>query len=145
MGNRVKIIPKQKSQISVADIMKSTDCGVFPARAEGWNLELLEMMACGKHVIATDYSGHTEFCDDDNCMLIETDTLEEANDEKWFTGQGEWAHIGDKQIDLIAAYMRDIHALKQGGHLEENAIGVETAKRFSWENSAKQIMSIEYG
>jgi len=144
MGNKVKMIPKQKTQHSVADIMRTADCGVFPARAEGWNLELLEMMACGKHVIATDYSGHTEFCDDDNCMLIKTDTLEEANDGKWFNGEGEWAHIGDEQIDLIAAYMRDIHALKQGGHLEENTSGVETAKRFSWENSAKQIMSIEY-
>ena len=145
MGNKVKMIPKQKTQHSVADIMRTADCGVFPARAEGWNLELLEMMSCGKHVIATNYSGHTAFCDEDNCMLVETSTLEEAHDGKWFNGEGEWAHIGDEQIDLIAAYMRDIHALKQGGHLEQNTSGIETAKRFSWENSARQIMSIEYG
>ena len=49
------------------------DCGLFPARAEGWNLELLEMMACGKQVIATNYSAHTEFCTKENSILIESD------------------------------------------------------------------------
>ena len=56
--------------------MAKTDCGVFPARAEGWNLELLEMMSCNKPVIATNYSAHTEFCDDKNCMLIDIEDME---------------------------------------------------------------------
>lgn len=145
MGSKVRMIPKQRDQFSVADIMKTSDCGVFPARAEGWNLELLEMMACGKHVIATNYSGHTEFCDNENSMLIECDELEDAHDGKWFNGQGQWAKIDDKQIDMIAAYMRDIHMLKQSGHLEKNIAGLETAAKFSWENSAKKIMDINYG
>ena len=68
--------------------MSQTDCGVFPARAEGWNLELLEMMSCGKNVIATNYSSHTEFCNSENCMLVETTELEDAHDGKWFRGQG---------------------------------------------------------
>ena len=54
LGDKIRIIPRQKTHQDVYNIMKQADCGVFPARAEGWNLELLEMMACGKHVIATD-------------------------------------------------------------------------------------------
>jgi|TARA_R100000808_G_scaffold2804_3_gene10578 glycosyltransferase involved in cell wall biosynthesis len=145
MGSKVRMIPKQRDQHSVSDIMKTADCGVFPAKAEGWNLELLEMMSCGKHVIATNYSGHTEFCNSENCMLIECDELEDAHDGKWFNGQGQWAKIDEKQIDMIAAYMRDIHALKQSGLLEKNIAGIETAQKFSWENSAQAILDINYG
>ena len=50
--------------------MSQVDCGVFPSRAEGRNLELLEMMSAGKHVITTDYSAHTEFCTKDNAGLV---------------------------------------------------------------------------
>ena len=140
MGGRVRIIPKQRDQYAVADIMRMSDCGVFPAKAEGWNLELLEMMACGKHVIATNYSGHTEFCDEDNCLLVDIDTLEDAQDGVWFNGEGEWAHIGEKQIDMVAQYMRDIHILKQSGSLEDNSAGLETAEKFSWYNTAEVLL-----
>ena len=39
--------------------MAEAHCGVFPARSEGWNLGLVEMLSMGRHVIATDYSAHT--------------------------------------------------------------------------------------
>ncbi len=124
--------------------MNQTDCGIFPARAEGWNLELLEMMSCGKSVIATGYSGHTEFCDDDNCMIVETGELEDAQDGKWFRGQGKWASIGDKQIDQMAEYMREVHKLKQKDDLKINQNGIETAKKFSWTNTANKIVESAY-
>ena len=64
--------------------MAQTDCGIFPSRAEGWNLELLEMLACIKSVITTHYSAHTEFCDDVNSDLVEIKETELAYDGKWF-------------------------------------------------------------
>ena len=75
--------------------MSQADCGVFPAKAEGWNLDLLEMMSCGKSTIATNYSGHTEFCNKENCYLVDLPEMETAEDGKWFRGQGEWGKIGD--------------------------------------------------
>ena len=140
LGEKVRIIPRQKTQEEVYNIMSQTDCGVFPARAEGWNLELLEMMSCGKAVISTNYSAHTEFCDSDNCMLIETPEREQAIDGKWFRGQGNWAKIDEEQITQLAKYMREVHEKKKKDSLNINQAGVDTAKRFSWENSAKKIL-----
>ena len=140
LGDKIRIIPRQNTHRDVYNVMKQADCGVFPARAEGWNLELLEMMACGKHVIATEYSAHTEFCNTKNCHLVSIDNLEPAQDGVWFHGQGSWASLGSNQLEQVVTYMRAIHTLKQEGNLQTNIDGIYTAKEFSWENSAKKFI-----
>ena len=140
LGEKIRIIPRLQTEDDVYNIMSQTDCGVFAARAEGWNLELLEMMSCGKNVIATNYSSHTEFCNSENCMLVETTELEEAHDGKWFRGQGQWAKLEEAQITQIADHMKKVHEDKKKDNLNINQAGVDTAKKFSWENSARKIL-----
>jgi len=152
MGDKIRIIPRQQSHKDVYNIMKQADCGVFPARAEGWNLELLEMMACGKDVIATNYSAHTEFCNKDNCFLVEIDELEQASDGIFFSGEyGEWASFNDSAKDQLIEHMRNVHGVKQQytngweqsmhDKLNINHAGVETAKKFTWKNSAQELLN----
>ena len=136
---QVKIIPRAETQQEVYNIMAQVDCGVFPSRAEGWNLELLEMMAAGKHVVTTDYSAHTEFCTKENSGLVTIKDVEPAVDGKWFFGQGSWAKLGEHEMwDLSMKMMKFI--LDKKGSL--NQAGIETAKKFSWDNTARKI--IEY-
>ena len=141
LGDKIKLIPRKETQKEVYSIMASADCGVFPSRAEGWNLELLEMMSCGKSVIATDYSAHTEFCNRKNCKLIHIDELEEANDGIWFKGQGKWASINNNAMGQLIEHMQSIHCSKKSGNEVSNKAGIETAKHFSWKNTAKRIIN----
>lgn len=141
LGHKVKFISRVNTQNEVYNIMRKVDCGVFPSRAEGWNLEPLELMACGKHVIITDYSAHTEFCNNENAQLISIDSVEIARDNRWFTSDiGNWASIKDKEVSQAANHMRMIHELKQAGSLAINTSGVKTAEKFSWSNTVKEIM-----
>jgi glycosyltransferase involved in cell wall biosynthesis len=140
LGSKIKIIPRVETQQEVYNIMSKVDCGVFPARAEGWNLELLEMMACGKHVITTDYSAHKEFCNNNNAFLIPIDSKEKAYDGKWFHGQGNWAKFEKKQKDYLSEYLRDFYIKNTKKEISINSNGIETAKRFNWDNSAKEIL-----
>ena len=133
----VKLIPRAETQAEVYNIMSQADCGVFPSRGEGWNLELLEMMAAGKHVVATDYSAHTEFCTKENAGLVSISDVEPAFDGKWFFGQGNWAKIGaHEEMDLYMKMMKYI--LNKKGTV--NQAGIETAKRFSWQNTAREMI-----
>lgn len=142
LGDKIRIIPRQQTQIDIKNIMLQADCGVFPARAEGWNLELLEMMSCGKNVIATNYSAHTQFCNDNNCRLVNIDNTETAIDGVFFDGKhGAWAEISEKQKEQLINHMRKVHAEKQQGSLKLNLEGVETAKKFSWKNSVEEIVN----
>ena len=134
---KVKLIPRAETQAEVYNIMSQVDCGVFPSRGEGWNLELLEMMAAGKHVVATDYSAHTEFCTKENAGLVSISDVESAFDGKWFFGQGNWAKIGaHEEMDLYMKMMKYI--LDKKGSV--NNAGIETAKRFSWQNTAREMV-----
>ena len=141
LSNKIRIVPRQKTHRDVYNIMRQVDCGVFPVRAEGWNLELLELLSCGKHVITTDYSGHTEFIDRNNAKIIEIDKLEPAEDGIWFHRQGEWAAIENRQIDQAVEHMRYIHKLKQENGPQINLSGIETASKFSWENTLERIIN----
>jgi len=141
LGDKVRFIPRQPHHSDVARIMNMADCGIFPARGEGWNMELLEMMACGKHVIATNYSGHTEFCNKNNCKLIDIKNLETAFDGIFFDGtKGFWAELSDDQVDQTVAHMRDVHTKKQSNTLGINVEGLKTARHFSWNFTLQNIM-----
>ena len=137
---RVNIIDRVGSHTEVASIMKQSTCGVFPSRAEGWNLELLEMMSCGKPVITTNYSAPTEFCTQDNARLIEIDSMEDAYDGKWFNGEvGEWASLEGNAFDSLVSHMRSVYSVWQESRLLVNDSGVQTAIEFSWDRTAQKI------
>lgn len=144
MGNNISFVQRTSTQEGLANTMRSVDCGIFPSRSEGWNLPLLELMSCGKHVIATNFSAHTEFCNTNNCFLVEISKKEEAWDGIWFKGGvGTWADVStDDTIDQMVEHMRHVHKLKQSDLLSINQFGIETAKEFSWDNTAQQILKV---
>ena len=140
MGEHVEILPRVQTHQEVAQLIRQMDCGVFPSRAEGWNLEAIEMMACGKEVIITNYSAHTEFCDNQNSLLVEVDEKETAYDGIWFHGQGSWAALDTPQVEQLVAHMRAVHKKKQGGSRIYNEEGVGTSKSFNWNLTGEKIL-----
>ena len=93
-------------------------------------------MACGKRVIATNYSAHTEFCTADNSILINGDHREVAYDGKWFHGEGGmWFKHNADTLSQLSQAMISVH--EQGKSV--NRQGIVTARRFSWKNSANKI------
>ena len=142
LGEKVTILQPVNTHQDVAQVMSQMDCGVFPSRAEGWNLELLEMMALGKPVIATNYSAHTEFCNNDNCTLIDIDETQLAHDGRWFTGQGNWAKLGPKQLDKLCEAMYNTYVQWKKNNLGLDVYGISIAEQCSWKNTAQHIESV---
>ena len=130
---KIKVIPGVQSHKDIAQIIANSDCGLYISRAEGWNLELLETMAMNKPTIATNYSAHTEFCNKDNCLLVDINESEPAYDGKAFLGQGNWGKIGQEQINQTIEYMRYVY----NNRINTNLAGLQTAQKYSWQNSAE--------
>lgn len=142
MGEKVFIHPFVSND-DLARCVASCDVGVYPSRAEGFNLPLLEALSCGLQVIATNYSAHTEFLDKGNAHLIEIAGLEEAYDGHFFRGgEGNWAKWEGQQQDSLVEHMQSLHRSKQSGKDMLNQAGIETAKRFTWAECARKIKEI---
>ncbi len=140
LGKKIVLHEWQNSQRDIANLFNRADCGLFPSCAEGFNLDLLEAMACGLPVITTYYSAHTEFANGENAYLVMPSELESAYDGIWFMGQGQWMKITDSLQDGIVQLMKTTHERKQRGEDLFNKHGVETAKQFSWINSSKKLV-----
>ncbi len=140
VGNKVRIVPRLNTQQQVAALLAECDCGVFPSRAEGWNLGLLECMSVGLSVIATNYSAHTEFVEPANCRLIQIDETEPARNDEWLLGDGKWAKLGPSQMEQMVHHLREVHRLKQEGSLSRNDAGISTAKAFTWRRTAEAVL-----
>ncbi|GJQ08703.1 hypothetical protein GpartN1_g1541.t1 [Galdieria partita] len=53
--------PNKKDMLNLASLYVSVDAFVLPTRGEGWGRPIMEAMACGTPVIATNWSGQTEY------------------------------------------------------------------------------------
>lgn len=137
LSSKIRLFNRLDTHHALAEVMSYSNCGIFPSRAEGWNLELLEMMSVGKPVITTFYSSHTEFCNDKNSYLIKPSETESAHDGKWFNGEGNWAKIDQSHKDQMIEYMRHVYT----NNISINPEGIETAKKYNWQNTANQIAS----
>ncbi len=139
MAERITILGQElATSRDVAALMAAADCGVFPARAEGWNLEALEMLSMGKAVIATAATAHTAFLNQDNARLVATDALEPALGG---TIAGHWPAWGASQHDQLVEHLRTIHAKRAQGALAQNAAGLATARAHSWNASAVALLN----
>lgn len=139
LARRITVLGKPLPQhTDVAALMASADCGVFASLAEGWNLEALEMLSVGRHVIATDYSAHTEFLTAANSRLVTIDALAPA------PGGPEgaaWAHWGEAQHEQLVSHLRAVHTARVEGTLTRNDAGIATATHFSWQHSARTLLA----
>lgn len=135
LGSKIKIFPRIQQHSDLAKLISLSDCGIFPARAEGWNNEIMETMALNKPVILTNYSAHTEYATDKNSYLINIDKLTKAIDNKFFDGFGNWADFTDNQYEQTVEYMRLVY----NNNIRTNPNGVETARLYTWKNTASII------
>lgn len=141
LGSKIRIIPRIQAHSDVAKLICLADCGVFPARAEGWNNEAPEFLALNKPIIITNYSAHTQYANKDNSYMIDIDTLTPAIDNKFFDGYGKWADLGENQHEQLVDHMRYVYT----NNIRSNPKGLETASQLTWDNTANIIYSNMYG
>jgi glycosyltransferase involved in cell wall biosynthesis len=128
---KVELVGRLSDRRFVATMIKAADCAVYPHRAEGWGLPIIESMALGVPTIATFYSGPTEYLTPENAELIHVSQLESAVDGQFFRGdRGNWAVVEE---DLVAAAM-----LKAYDNIEDipsDPYGV--IESWSWKHAAE--------
>ena len=114
------------------------DVLVLPTRAEGWGLPIIEAMACGTPVIATGYSAHLDYVNNENAYLINVDKMVPAKDNYYFSDGKDYGVWAEPSVDHLAHLLRHIYE-----HREEAKYKAEVARRhvtdhWTWDHSARK-------
>lgn len=126
---------------SPAWLYGQADCAVFPARAEGWNLPLMEALATGVPAIAGNWTGHTEYLTDEQFLVVpESQAMKvPARDDAWFADgdRGEWFEMTDARLQ---AGMRDAFSRARAVRKTMNwRAECERIREFTWARAAGQL------
>jgi autotransporter strand-loop-strand O-heptosyltransferase len=124
------------SRIDYIDLLKSSNCFVSCARSEGWNLPLIEAMACGTPSIYSNCSGQLEFAQGKG---IPVDILGErpASDSSYNHFNETVGNYYEPDFKNLAEKMRfvvDSYEEVKKKSLKESE---QIRKEFSWERVAE--------
>lgn len=99
----VYVIDDHIAQVDLPRLYKAADAFVLPSRGEGWGRPLVEAMAMSLPVIATNWSGPTEFLTVDNSYPLPVHEMSEVK-EGPFVGH-LWA---EPSADMLQVLMRRV-------------------------------------
>jgi len=135
LNDRIKIL-HFPSRIDYINILKSCDAFVSCARSEGWNLPLIEAMACGVPSIYSNCSGQLEFAEGKGIPVnivgekpVDASTYSHFNDSVGNYYEPDFKDLGKKMWDVVTN-----HSKYKQLALEESE---EIRKEFNWERVAE--------
>jgi GT2 family glycosyltransferase len=116
----------------------SADCYVAVSRGEGWNMPLIEAMACGLPAIATDWGAHTDFLHAGIAYPLRSRrTVPAVAKCPYYTGYS-WA---DPDSDHLRHLLREVYENRDEARRRGQAAAAEVASRWTWQSTARKILA----
>lgn len=137
MESKIIIIDNQTlPTYLLGSLYRSADCFVLPTRGEGWGMPILESMACGIPVIATDWSAQRDFLNIQTGFPVQVKHLIPAVAKcPYYTGF-RWA---EPDYEHLAHVMRNVYENQETVKEQSLAVSQQILSQWTWENSAKKI------
>lgn len=129
---RIIVLQDLVDDIDMPALYACADAYVSPTRGEGSGRPFLEALSCGLPVLATRWSGHLEYLNDDNSLLIDIDGLEmiDARQELDFYRGQSWARPSVKHlVQLLRSVVADPQAAAQLGARGRD----DVLQRYTWQ------------
>lgn len=135
-GLKVSVIDGYWPATEIRDLMDACDAYVSPHRSEGTGLTIAEAMALGKPVIATGWSGNTDFMSVANSYPVRFGLTELGEGVGPYPSGAVWA---EPCVDHLAALLREVYEDRAGSQARGTAAARTMARDYSEAAVAKLI------
>lgn len=127
-NHNVTIIDNYLYRDEVNALMNLCDCYISLHRSEGFGITLAETMFLGKPVIATGYSGNTDFMNNSNSFLVKHKLVGIKEDVGPYKKNNFWA---EPDVDHAAELMRYIYENREAAKKAGNKAAEDIKKNLS--------------
>jgi len=119
-------------------LYRSANAFVSVSRGEGWNMPLMEAMACGLPAIATDWGAHQEFVHAGIAYPLRVRKLVPARAKCPYYDGFRWA---DPDPEHLRFLLRHVYEHRDEARARGQAAAREMAARWTWEAAARKIIA----
>jgi hypothetical protein len=138
-GGRISFIfNREFPYYQLGAFYRSADCYVSAGRGEGWDMPLMEAMACGLPAIATDWGAHTEFVHEGIAYPLKVRRTVPAVAKCPYYEGFSWA---DPDPEHLRFLLREVYENREEAKRRGAAAARETSERWTWEHSADKIIA----
>ncbi len=117
-------------------LYRSADCFVLPTRGEGWGMPVLEAMACGLPVIATNWSGPADFLHAGVGYPLEVRSMVKAVAKCFWYDGFEWA---EPDADHLRFLLREVVDQPDQARERGAAAAAEVAGKYTIEHATARV------
>ncbi|WP_428488210.1 glycosyltransferase [Rhodopila sp.] len=136
----ISVISGNLSGAELRALYGIADCYVSPYRAEGFNLPVLEAIACGTSVIVTDGGATDDFCPDGVACRIAGQFRAIERPE-----QGSVRRYIEPDLEALISAMDGFAVGKTLERTHFNAARGRVLDVFNWQNAARQLAKLAAG
>lgn len=133
----IRVLPQTVSIGHLRGLYNLADCYLSPYRAEGFNLPVIEAIACGTPVIVTEGGATDDFCNPYVCKKIPGKVI--ANSVVSGTKIGAYVQ---PDLDALVQLMSNVVPENNRDSLEFSFGRIAMLEQFTWQRAAKQIVAL---
>jgi glycosyltransferase involved in cell wall biosynthesis len=132
-------------ETDLAALYRACDVAVFPYRAEGFCIPILECMASGTPAIVPRFGACLDFCSHDTSYFIDAKRIRVPVQRRLtvalgFTDEVDEVDFCEVPVDALADRLRDAASTSEHERAERSAAGVRVAHdRFTWDHAVAVV------
>ena len=136
-GGKISYLFNQEfPRYQLGSLYRSADCFVSASRGEGWNMPLMEAMACGLPAIATDWGAHQAFVHEGIAYPLQVrGTIPAVAKCPYYHGFS-WA---DPDPEHLRHLLREVYEQRDVARRRGEAAAREMAAKWTWGATAERI------